>query len=150
MGYHTEFQGSFKLNKKLTKKLAEQIGLLSTTRRMARNVAPEYGVEGEFYFKDDNLGVIGNNRPPRSQPSLWCQWVPTGDLKGLTWDGGEKFYEYTTWLNYIIKNFLTPNGYRLSGTVEFQGEDRNDIGRIVVKDNQVKVERATISYRSRA
>jgi hypothetical protein len=53
----------------------------------------------------------------------------------IEWDGGEKFYEYEDWLIYIICNFLVPNGYILNGEVSFQGEDSEDAGTLIVKDN---------------
>ena len=75
-----------------------------------------------------------------TQPSLWCQWIPTEDNMGIEWDGGEKFYCYDEWLTYIIDNFLKPWGITLSGEVEYQGEDNDDRGKIIVVDNVVTVE----------
>jgi len=153
MGYTTEFEGKFKLNKKLTKKLYTFLLKFNETRRMKRKVDSKYGVEGEFYVdgkgfmgqdKDDT--IIDYNEHPITQPSLWCQWRPTDDMKHIEWDGNEKFYCYTEWLEYIIENFLKPNGYKLNGTVEYQGEDRDDMGRIIVMDNKVTVEKGNIVY----
>jgi hypothetical protein len=102
------------------------------------------GTEGEFYCGEGGAGqlhedsIIEYNRPPSTQPGLWCQWVPTKDDKGLEWDGNEKFYAYTEWLTYIVENFLKPWGYVLNGTVKWQGEDSSDKGRLVVENNVVK------------
>jgi len=74
-----------------------------------------------------------------AQPGLWCQWVPTEDGTGIVWDGGEKFYDYVEWLRYLIHRFLAPWGYKLSGEVEWEGEDHDDFGKIVVNKNQVEV-----------
>ena len=49
MGYTTDFFGKFILNKKATRELQKLLDGLNQTRRMARNVDPKYGVEGEFY-----------------------------------------------------------------------------------------------------
>lgn len=65
---------------------------------------------------------------------------------GLEWDGNEKFYNYVEWLQYIITNVLAPRGYILSGSVTWQGEDNQDMGKIVVKDNKIKVKQAVISF----
>ncbi len=149
MGYTTDFKGQFNLNKPLTPEDRTFLLNFSETRRMARNVEPKYGVEGEFYVdgggsfgQERDASIIDYNRPPRTQPGLWCHWVPTENGNGLGWNGTEKFYYYVEWLEYIIKNFLAPKGYMLSGTVEFQGEDVVDHGWIVVKDNVVSLVRA--------
>ncbi len=146
MGYTTDFNGEFKLNKKLDDKTHEFLKKFAETRRMQRNLGPEYGVEGEFFVdgegfagQDKDDSVMDYNKPPRTQPGLWCQWTPSEDGMSIGWDGGEKFYCYVEWLNYIIKNFLAPKGYILNGDVEFQGEDNGDFGVIRVINNVVKV-----------
>jgi len=155
MGYTTEFEGVFKLNKKLKKEDHEFLFKLANTRRMARSVDAKYGIEGEFFVdgkgccgQDEDSTIIDYNRPPKTQPGLWCQWVPSSDGKGIQWDGNEKFYNYTEWLEYLIKNVLAPRGYKLSGSVNFFGEDRTDIGNITVKNNKVTVKRGRIVFES--
>jgi len=143
MGYNTDFDGCFKLDRTLdlgTRKLLEG---LNRTRRMKRLVDIKYGVEGEFYVQDDHEGVVNPNEPPSTQPGLWCQWAPfeyeeDGVLTaGLEWDGGEKFYDYVEWLQYLLDKVLIPKGYELSGEVRYRGEDPNDIGVISVEDNKI-------------
>lgn len=142
MGYTTDFfNQKLRLNKQLSVDDKNFLTKLSETRRMARNVDAKYGVEGEFYVDgglDDynDPTVIDHNRSPRTQPGLWCQWTPTEDGWGLEWDGGEKFYNYVEWLEYII-NWLKPRGYVLNGSVDYQGEEAGDQGTIVVEDNVV-------------
>jgi hypothetical protein len=58
---------------------------------------------------------------------------------GIEWDCGEKFYNYTEWLVYLIHKVLAPNGYILNGVVEYSGEEMGDVGEIVVVDNRVFV-----------
>lgn len=137
MGYTTNFTGRFLLNKELDEETYNYLVRFNETRRMARKLDPKYGVEGEFYVEgtgdfgqghEDNITDF--NRPPSTQPSLWCSWVPSKDRKGIEWDGSEKFCEYKQWLAYIIKNFLTPKGYTLSGKVHYQGEETSDHGYI--------------------
>jgi len=137
MGYTTNFQGEFGLNKELTPTLKTFLEKLADTRRMSRVVDVDFGVEGEFYVENDELGVTDNNNPSRTQPGLWCQWIPTEDGMGIEWDCNEKFYNYSEWLVYIIDTILAPNGYVLNGTVEYRGEEFSDIGELVVEDNQV-------------
>ena len=149
MGYTTDFSGKFTLNKKLDDVTLTFLKDLAGTRRMARNVDAKYGVEGEFYVKDDELHLLHDcNTPPSTQPSLWCQWIPTEDGLGIEWDGGEKFYEYVEWLKYIIDKILAPKGYVLNGRVHFQGEDSSDFGYIVAKDNVVTIDNGHQTYDS--
>jgi hypothetical protein len=39
----------------------------------------------------------------------------------------------------MVDNFFKPWGYSLSGEVEWQGEDNNDFGKIMVEDNVITV-----------
>ena len=68
MGYSTDFNGAFNLDKPLT----------------------------EDHIKD--LKAFADERHDSTKtttyPGIWCQWVPTDDGKGIEWDGGEKFYNY--------------------------------------------------------
>lgn len=66
------------------------------------------------------------------------QWEPTEDGWGLQWSGGEKFYGYVEWLEWLIKYFFKPKGIILSGTLIYQGEEIGDVGQIKVNDNLVK------------
>jgi len=144
MGYTTDFSGSFELNKPLSEKMKEFIKNFSATRRMARRQPDKFGIEGEFFCEnlrnsgqDSTADIIDHNKPPKTQPGLWCQWVPNEDGTAIEWDGGEKFYEYTAWLVYLIHKILAPNGYVLNGTVTWQGEETGDVGEITVKKNKV-------------
>lgn len=164
MGYTTDFRGSFKFDKPLNSDQIAYINAFSESRRMKRNLeeleseASEklriavnlpYGIEGEFcvdndgdsFFNWDNINLRGidYNNPPSSQPSLWCDWCV--NERELFWNGTEKFYEYVDWLEYMIKNFFEPWGYKLNGAVDFYGEDSHDFGTIFINDNVVKIQR---------
>jgi len=147
MGYTTEFEGRFDLNKVLDDETFDLLTKLAATRRMKRDVDSKYGVEGEFYVlgkgyagQDREPNVIDSNHPPRSQPGLWLQWIPTEDRKGIEWDQGEKFYDYVDWIKYLIDAVLAPKGYILNGTVRWRGEEFSDLGSIVINDNLVATE----------
>lgn len=146
MGYTTDFTGRFDLNKVLDAETLALLKGLNETRRMKRNI-DGYGIEGEFYFKDEVTGVVDHNRPPRSQPGLWCGWMPTSDAKGIEWDGGEKFYEYVEWLQYLVDKVLAPNGYKLTGVVAWRGENSDDLGAIYVKNNKIEALRGEVVYK---
>lgn len=156
MGYTTDFEGSFNITPVLSQKDNEFLTKFSETRRMARNVGPEYGIEGEFYvdgdgdrdwsWSDPKTNVIDYNKPPSTQPGLWCQWVPTDDGSELVWDGGEKFYNYVEWLQYLIDKILAPRGYTLNGECRWFGEERDDVGVIIVKNNIVTTKVGKLTY----
>jgi hypothetical protein len=146
MGYSTTFKNKFNLNKPLDEVTYNFLLGLGTTRRMARNVDKKYGVEGEFYVENDDLGVVNSDKQPKTQSGLWCQWVPTEDHMAIEWDGGEKFYNYVQWIEYLISKVLAPRGYVLNGTVEFEGEDRHDYGEIEIVENNVNGKRLITDY----
>ena len=106
-----------------------------------------YGTDGEFFVKDDgNFGqtrdssIIDYNQAPLTQPGLWCQWILSEDGTKLEWDGNEKFYNYSEWLNYLNDKFLAPNGITLEGEIEWQGEEEDDQGAIIATIAEVKNE----------
>jgi len=169
MGYTTDFEGNFELDKQLSEAHSNYLVAFNRTRRMKRDpekaallpdplreaVGLPIGIEGEFYvgsYDDGDMGqskddsILEYNDEPSTQHGLWCQWTPTKDGNGIGWDYGEKFYHYVEWLEYIVENFLKPWGYVLNGSVQWQGEESNDIGEITVEDNEVRVGRGEVYY----
>lgn len=167
MGYTTDFEGKFNLDKPLTVVHANYLKKFGDTRRMKRDpekaaalpdpereaVGLPIGIESEYFVggigvtgQTDDESVTDHNTPASTQPGLWCQWVPTADGQGIEWDGCEKFYHYTQWLEYIIANFLKPWGYTLSGEVKWFGEDRKDMGVLRVVQNVVTTVNGTVVY----
>lgn len=173
MGYTTSFSGDFKISPPLSPEQAAYINKFSETRRMCRNedktsqipdpirevVGLPVGKDGGYFVgapdsepfgqaKTDD--VVNYNKPPSEQPSLWCQWVvedsSEAKFDSLGWDGGEKFYCYVEWLEYMINHFFKPWGRRLDGTVHWYGEDSADMGVIEINNNDIKVGHAVISY----
>jgi hypothetical protein len=154
---HTDFTGSFDLDRPLAPEHKAYLTRFAETRRVVRDVKAlmrlgygdplreavglGLGVDGG-YFVDINggpgEGVIDDNTPPEGQPGLWCQWVPNENGTEIEWDGAEKFYRYTEWLEYLIEHFLKPWGYKLNGRVVWRSDSNNDSGVIYVKDNKVK------------
>jgi hypothetical protein len=167
MGYTTDFNGEFGLNKPLSPEHKAFLNKFNETRRMQRKqtVASKMedpirvsaglpiGKEGAYFVgakghcgQDSDDSVEDYNTPPSGQPSLWCGWTPNEDGTAIEWDGGEKFYEYVDWIEYLINNFLKPWGYVLNGEVEWFGEDRDDRGMIIIDNNIVTTKTAVISY----
>jgi hypothetical protein len=161
MGYTTEFIGELKPDKPFSPELVEYLNKFANVRHMHRNndtikklfpnwqdlcFKGELGTDGEYFIggtgycgqdEDDSIMPYHYNNPPITQPGLWCQWVVNKD-GNIAWDQNEKFYNYVEWLEYIIQNFIAPEGYVLNGTLEYQGEDRDDHGCIIVRNNSVK------------
>lgn len=158
MGYTTEFSGSFRLDRPLAAEHAAYLHKFNQTRRMKRDsviaahladpvriaAGLPVGVDGCYFVgglgfagQSDDASVLDHNHPPEGQPGLWCQWMPSDEATAIVWDRGEKFYSYVEWIIYLIDNFLAPWGYRLNGTVRWKGEDSDDRGRIVIKNNIV-------------
>lgn len=157
MGYTTYFEGIFSLDQRLWDSQVLYLLAFANTRRVKRDVtvlqnAPDparvavglpLGKDGGYFVNQqwdedhDQISVVDYNQPPSDQPGLWCQWIPTSDGSGIQWNGGEKFYHYIAWLQYLILHFLEPWGYQLQGEVKWQGEDPTDQGVIRVENNQL-------------
>lgn len=155
MGYSTDFSGQFDLDRPLDDGTYALLCGLARTRRMKRQgLDPSYGTDGEFYFnpssrdfgQEDEASVVDHNHPPCTQPGLWLKWVPTEDRLAIEWDGGEKFYNYVKWIEYLITAILKPRGFVLNGIVEWNGESHDDLGRIVITNNAVTTQRGHIAY----
>lgn len=162
MGYTTDFEGRFALNRPLAPEHHAYLKAFNNTRRMMRHEKAAASMSdtireaaglpvghqggyfvggGGFMGQDRDESVAKPNQPPDGQPGLWCKWTPSEDGHAIEWDGGEKFYDYVDWLKYIIQYFLAPWGYSLTGEVLFQGEDIHDRGTIVVVENEVSVKK---------
>lgn len=160
MGYSTDFEGSFKLDRPLTPEHRAYLVAFNETRRMKRDATvaltlPDpvrvaaglpIGTDGEYFVgaagfmgQDRDASVLDYNAYPPSQPGLWCKWTPNEAGDAIEWDQGEKFYDYVTWLEYIVDRFLEPWGYSLSGTVTWSGEEQGDVGSITVVGSVVTV-----------
>ena len=134
----------------------------------------EYFVGGEGYAGQDSEDtIIDYNTPPgqirasglnnfetyweesqkriregKCQPGLWLQWkIEEINYKHfLMWDGGEKFYYYVEWLNYLITQFFDKWDVKLNGEIKWKGEDSDDIGKIIVDNNEVRVGNGRVVY----
>lgn len=168
MGYSTYFSGSFTINKKVDDETYALLEGLNRTRRMKRDpaklakrlkmkkkeVIEKYGDECQLYIPEgssyesqkDTDDVVNGNEPPKGQPGLWCGWQIQEDRKTICHDGGEKFYDYIEWIEYLINVVLKPRGYVVNDEVTWQGEESDDMGAIEVINNTVRVKEAVVFY----
>lgn len=165
MGYTTHFDGSLNFDKPLTPLQVTYIQKFNNTRRMKRDenkalllddparlaLGLLIGKFGEYFVggsglagQDHDFSVLDYNRPSDTQPGLWCQWTVSDDGTEFLWDGGEKFYSYIKWLEYLIENFFNPWGVKLNGKIVWQGEEIGDVGTIEVEDSKVRVREGVV------
>ena len=155
MGYDTEFEGSFKLSRRVTPDEFDYMRRFNFTRHEAFDVDKliaefgdsrglkglGYGERGEYYVS------VSDDYCPReercvlrgaSDKSSWCHWKLTDDGTRLVWDEGEKTYDYIHWLRVVIR-ILTHWGITLSGSVNWHGSDEYDDGNIALIKNRMIV-----------
>lgn len=87
--------------------------------------------------QDSDVSVTDKNTPGGSCPGLWCQWRLDGS--DIVWDGGEKFYNYVEWLDWLIRFVFDPANIKFNGRIYWQGEEINDYGIIDVEDNKIDI-----------
>lgn len=112
MGYTTNFTGKFSFDKP-----ADAETVLSCRDLLQKD------------YRDADF--------PPGAPSAYLQWEITKDRLHLEWDGGEKFYDYVEWLQWLIDNKFKPAGLTLSGAVKYSGEETEDCGTLEIVDGQV-------------
>lgn len=143
------FQGSINVIPPLNAEEINYLRKFSETRRMDRERGP-YFVDGSGDFGQGRDGDIRNyNGPPKGQPGLWCNWVPTEDGSAIECNEGEKFYDSPEWMRYLIDHFLKPGAlasehlpflqanHVCNGVIKAQGEDMDDRWKLIVTDNVV-------------
>jgi hypothetical protein len=106
------------------------------------------GVDGAYFVGGATMkpplrmfdeSVLNFNKTPADQCSFMCNWAPNADGTALCYRG-VNVCDIALWLRYLIRHFLAPWGYVLSGRVTWQGELSDDKGTITVTDNHVRVE----------
>lgn len=122
MGHTTQFDGILQFDRQLT------VDEFNDLKRLA-----EDEFDSDFYKKFAD-----------KKPNSYLQWYPTDDGKGLEWDGGEKFYNYIEWLEWLVEKFFKPKGIKCNGIINWQGEEIGDLGKITVTDNVVSTQEIKI------
>lgn len=126
MGYTTKYEGVFRIEPTLSDDTAALYR--DTVKRIwAREPLPESIKHG-------------------GMPDSYLQWELTKDNSGLEWDGNEKFYHASDWLQWVIDRILLPRGYRVSGHAIWQGEEIGDVGVLVVKNGTVERHEKVVAW----
>lgn len=157
MGYTTKFYGSVSISPALNEVERAYLNKFADSRRMRREKGPYFAAGSGFMGQGLDADIRDFNAPPEGQPGLWCKWRPTDDGAALKWDGRENFYAAPEWMQYLIDHFLRPGcfarealpflqaNHTMNGTIEAQGEDPDDVWRMIVEGNVVFVELAGTS-----
>lgn len=159
MGYYTQFNWCLTPVPALSDEQIQYLNLFHNTRRMQRDTdilqatyqgkhgilgTSDYGPQGSYFAFDDwdmwqvrHWSIIDFNRPVQWL-SLWCPWYinEEWDLECEEWSA----YEYQEWLTFMIEHFFKPWGRYLNGKVRWRGEEFDDMGYILVKDNHLTIE----------
>lgn len=144
MGYTTSFEGQVAVEPALN---PAEIAYLAEFAESRRHQRPD----GPYSTADCAYDQTGYNIPPEGQPSLWCNWEPAPDGTGIRWNGAEKFYSATAWMQYLIDHFLKPGAaaqgqpgfekftfdHTVTGLIKAQGDEPRDTWELVVVDNEV-------------
>lgn len=158
MGYTTDFFGAMTITPPLSEAEIKFLKQFADTRHCQNATASPstaqelYGVGAPVRKACGTPQPVDINQPPEGIPSLYCQWVPNDQGTKIVWDGGEKFYEASAWLGFLVEHFLKPHSiasqieakkysflqsHTCSGTIYAQGEDPSDIWCLRVKNNQI-------------
>jgi hypothetical protein len=143
MGYKTTFTGELTITPPLSVKFIQYLRIFVKKRHFCmKQTNSDLGTEGEFSLDlisetDDN--VLDYNKPPGTQPSLWCDWfLSNNGARIYPIDGNN--YRYAEWLIYLNEHFFTVMNNKLSGQISWQGEHHNDHGIIQIDNGIIHVE----------
>jgi hypothetical protein len=108
MGYTTDFIGWVQIDPPLKEHETGYLRAFNRTRRWDRPEGPYVVLAHPLADDEDETGGDGRNRLAPGEPGVWCPWTPTTDGSALAFDGIEKAYRATRWLQYLIDTFLAP------------------------------------------
>lgn len=134
----SHLHGKFKINPRLQGTHLAYLDRFSRIRHMKRDVLlleqlhdpvrkdvglplgseGAYYLAGERFTEHEDPTVTAFNDSPCEQPGLWCHWEPTWNGESFIWRDGDKHYDHSTWIKYLIEHFFNPWDYKLSGKIE--------------------------------
>lgn len=113
MGYNTDWNGVLNLSRELTPSEKQEWETIRNERH-----------DSQYNYGDER----------REFPSIWCGFEVSGDC--FSWDCGEKTYEGIGWIKFFIdklKEWNKNESIYAFGEMEWNGEEREDMGRVVVE-----------------
>lgn len=137
--YDCNFSGEIEIDPPLTKEEQDFLVAFCRTRHY---------VDGEKY-----------NTPTKNYPSRWCDWTPNETGTYIEWDGVGNFAAPVEWLRYLIDHFIGQNpldrpslpflrGHTCNGEIIINGPGWDDVWKIKVKDNVVKLKELVPKWKS--
>lgn len=112
MGYCVDWKGGLRLSKPMTKALAAE-------------------------YRECEESEVWPGKTPDRRFNPWSLTADNHGIDVLT----DKPGEWKDWLQYTVDHWLTPNGITVTGSCEWDGEERGDSGVITVEDGKVKARR---------
>jgi len=153
MGYTTDFVGWVQVDPPLNEHETDYVRAFGRTRRWDRPAGPYVVLPHPLAADEDEGGDDAYSRPSRGEPGLWCPWTATENGTALAFDGIEKAYAATRWLDYLIRTFLRPGAtasrvddslfaeftfdHVCDGAVASCRRDTGQVSLILVTDNEV-------------
>lgn len=155
MGYSTDFSGALEVMPPLNE---HERGFLEDFAD-TRHTSTDHGL-----LETAGPSLRGND-PQGDKPEIWCHWIADGE-GNLVWDESEKTYGHDQWLSWLIGNLLGPGSrdfvqtrldqdprlkhfthdHVVSGEIDAQGEDPDDMWRIKVEKNNVRIQYGHLTY----
>ena len=122
MGYNTDWNGELTLSRDLTPTEQKEWDTIQNERH-----------DSQYNYGDEQ----------REFPSIWCGFEVDGNI--FRWDCGEKTYEGVGWIKYFIdklKEWSKNESIYAWGEMEWDGEESDDIGKVVVEFNTITGEQS--------
>lgn len=153
MGYTTEFDGQITVDPPLNAAEVAYLRAFAATWH-DRSDDPYYIDTASPEDRAPARLVNASASPASTQPGEHCAWTATDDGTGIEWNGDEKFYSATEWMQYLIDHFLSGTAgtfatdprstgftfdHRCHGHIRAQGESFDDRWALAVTDNRVEV-----------
>ena len=147
--YRTKFYGKYKFSDNTTPSLAKYIENFSKTSHIERDENKikktfsnwknfsynnNLGYNGEFYV---NPAATEDGPKHLLHVGKWCHWTTIKENNSyyLVWDGNTHFFNYETWLKYLIEKFFFPNHVELNGVMLQVGMNPSDANYMVLFQN---------------
>lgn len=80
-----------------------------------------------------------NKKNNKNYPEGECCWEISEDGKKLLWNGDTNCNYYEDWLEYLLENYFRVNKIILNGSIIWYGYDNYDVGKIIVKNNEIEI-----------